>query len=271
MYNDDTKFSQGGEIMKKFKLLVATLLVGVLALGLAACGGVTADTTPADIKSQKVSEEQWRDAFAELMGTLICKDNFTFKMSMTTVMKEGETVLGSQTMAMTVKIAGGLGYTKEEDTTVTGSGETATTETETEEGYMEETTVDGKDVVYEYTYNETDKKWYKEESQDMESLSQTMLMMSSMLLSDAYYNMYEDFTYDDEAKAYVYVDEVKEGETVVSSTKTIIKIVGGKVVYIGTEEVDGTTAQSTQVMGIMICDVGNTKVELPAAELKTAA
>ncbi len=257
--------------MKKFKLLVATLLVGVLALGLAACGGVTADTNPADIKSQKVSEEQWRDAFADLTGTLICKDNFTMKISMDMTVKTGETVISSMTGSGLYQLAGKAYYGKMEMTSVTGSGETATTETDKEEGYMEEATVDGKDVVYEYTYNETDKKWYKEESQDMESLSEAMLMMSSMLLSESYAHMYEDFTYDDEAKAYVYVDEVKEGETVVSSTKTIIKIVGGKVVYIGTEEVDGTTAQSTQVMGIMICDVGNTKVELPAAELKTAA
>ncbi len=255
--------------MKKFKLLVATLLVGVLALGLAACGGLTYADDPVEVKSQKVNAEQWQEAFAKTVGLFACQDNYSMDFAMKMTGKEDNTVTHINETEFHVRLSDTTAYVSFYEAEKAPDSSIAL-DSDSETLYFEKAVVEGEDVFYVYARN-NESKWEKSEAQGMQNLAQVMeecpRPVASMYQSMAF--QYDKFTYDNEAKGYVWVEETKEGETVVATIKTTVKIIGGYVAYI---EVTQSSATMDGKLSMTLRNIGkNEKEELPQAELKTAA
>ena len=240
---------------RKWLVLLIAVLAALAALTLTACGFGTPtgdDKDPDgtggsqkeeidDLKSDRVSEAEWYDAFDKVFDTPARTANFTMD-------SEFLYRMGDETAEDAKKFlfAGGKIYAKVRYATEL--------ETRTDEEY--------------YEYNRSDGKWYRydrEESGDWvkavaeymdsdESLAQILEWDPS---SD---NDYADYTYNSSKGYYERSIEGEDGY----STDIVVKFKDGNLVYFSAEGTDG--ADEGHEVKFYFYDYGTTKVTLPTID-----
>ena len=236
-------------IVKRIQKAALLCASAVFAVALAACGNdkgaVVGDgaPNPNTVKSEQVaSAADWYKAF-DFSGMT----NASFKMTSTE--KEGSTTESSTEI---MKIDGSKVYT---EYTVTRSGSTQSGK----RYYSYESGVN-----YEYTYNESTRKWSREEGGN-EPYDYTRYIPSTVKSLAMSYNI---FTFDSKQSAYVYTVSSSDIDVPISgvdvsarySTSISVKIKNGKVAVIQQTDTDGS-ATSTDVYQLYA--VGSTSVTLP--------
>ena len=240
---------------RKWLVLLIAVLVALAVLTLTACGFGTPtgdDKDPDgtggsqkeeidDLKSDRVSEAEWYDAFDKVFDTPARTTNFTMDSEFLYRMGDETAEDAEKFLFADGKIYAKVRYTRE-------------SETRTYEGY--------------YEYNRSDGKWYyydREESGDWvravaeymdsdESLAQILEWDPS---SD---NDYADYTYNSSKGYYERSIEGEDGY----STDIVVKFKDGNLVYFSAEGTDG--ADEGHEVKFYFYDYGTTKVTLPTID-----
>ena len=213
-------------------------------------GDITGDTDPDDIVTQKMTEDEWKAAFAE--------SNFAnFSVSGTMSETEGTT---TDTSALEAKVDGKKQYSK----MTYGEGE----EKEVSESYVTEE--NGK--TYYYSYDKTTETWSRfESSHGASNPASTFLLFKDSFAS---------FTYDKEENAYT-ADSVVVTVSERSQTlkNVVIKFVDGKIAYLkmetdnmGSSSTGGEPAVvGTTTAAMTFFAYGTTTITLPTVAAEPAA
>lgn len=242
--------------MKKWvKAVLSAAMVGTFALGalaFASCG-VSEKTDPASLKSQKVTEETWSKAVEETSTAIKDTTNYSIKVFVdysTTVDEKTETI----SMEGVLKVSDTAIYSQIK---MSGTGDSDMDE----EGYIGfETKDDGFEV---FSYQKENEKWTKtsigvttttvKAYLDEEGLDMYFSSIYEGLLTQM--GAYADYEYSDEDKGYVASVDANG-----VSAKVVVKIVGGKLAYVGAES---SIKGASEKMGVLFFDIGTTKISLP--------
>lgn len=242
--------------MKKWvKAVLSAAMVGTFALGalaFASCG-VSEKTDPASLKSQKVTEETWSQAVEETSTAMKDTTNYSIKVFMESSRTVGEKT-ETQSMEGVLKVSDTAIYAQMK---TSGMGESDVDE----EGYFGfETKDDGFEV---FTYQKENEKWTKTSVgvtttvkaylEDKDGFNMYFSSICESLLTEI--GAYADFEYSDEDKGYV-----ASMEALGASAKVVVKFVGGKLAYVGTEM---SSERMSAKAGVLFFDIGTTKVSLP--------
>lgn len=214
--------------------LVTACVTVVMGLSLTACGND--GDSPANVKGEQVTAEQWEKAF-DFSGI----ENVTLKV--VEVSREGDEQMEKTTIQ---KYDGDKMHIHE---TAVGTDETGT-EKETEELFKAKE--NGK--IFYYEYDEDGKTWfrYADEYSDADEWG-----LASDYDFSTYAKNFEKFTYDKEKKGYTCTEE-RNGNT----STLLFKIDGGKLVY---AEMNNTEGKHSYSSSIEFYDAGKTSVTLPEA------
>ena len=238
---------------RKWLVLLIAVLVALAVLTLTACGFGTPtgdDKEPDgtggsqkeeidDLKSDRVSEAEWYDAFDKVFDTPARTANFTTDIEISYLEGDESMVDTEKYLFAGGKIYGRDRYTRE-------------SETETEEKY--------------YEYNREDGKWYRydrEESGDwvrsVVEYTDSDASAEDFVSTFSELEDYADYTYNS-TKGY-YEGSIEEDGV---SIDMIVKLKDGNLVYIGAEGTDGADEQAT--IKSYFYDYGTTKVTLPTID-----
>ena len=238
---------------RKWLVLLIAVLVALAVLTLTACGFGTPtgdDKDPDgtggsqkeeidDLKSDRVSEAEWYDAFDKVWTAPARTANFTTDIEISYLAGDETAENAEKFLFADGKIYGKNRYTE-------GS------QTETEEKY--------------YEYNREDGKWYRydrEESGDwvrsVVEYPDSDASAEDFVSTFSEWEDYADYTYNS-TKGY-YEGSIEEDEV---SIDIVVKFKDGNLVYIGAEGTDGADEQAT--VKSYFYDYGTTKVTLPTID-----
>ena len=238
---------------RKWLVLLIAVLVALAVLTLTACGFGTPtgdDKDPDgtggsqkeeidDLKSDRVSEAEWYDAFDKVWTAPARTANFTTDIEISYLAGDETAENAEKFLFADGKIYGKNRYTE-------GS------QTETEEKY--------------YEYNREDGKWYRydrEESGDwvrsVVEYTDSDASAEDFVSTFSEWEDYADYTYNS-TKGY-YEGSIEEDGV---SIDMIVKLKDGNLVYIGAEGTDGADEQAT--IKSYFYNYGTTKVTLPTID-----
>lgn len=227
---------------KQFGLVIPVMIVTIImGLSLAACGDKPTTTPPpSDVKSEQVTDAAaWKAAF-DFSGT----SNVTLE---TTDIDAGDGATG--TIETIYRFVGDKIYLKQTETIIGTEDEDGQ---ETQEVYYSNES----DAVYQIQYDDTDKKWYKSET-DVDYWPTIVNVLDDMF--NECKDGFADFRFDAEKDAYTATD---------AEWTYAVKIVNGKVsVFTATH---GSEEEKTEKT-VYIHDIGTTSVTLPSATVKQGA
>lgn len=252
---------------KKILSLMLASAIAASAFGMVACGGnddgndeITPNTNPDTIKSEQVADEAaWKAAFDYTDITSFSAKSVMRREENGKVYVQGESTL--KKTSDKYGIDGTYTSRKYDDETgdyVIENGEWVL-ETRPQKSFG--AVIDGKN--YEYEYNDTEKAWYREETEN-DVMQYAGLNFKER--KDAY-NGFAKFKFENGAYTASF-EEDSDNENISYVETYTIKIKNGKIVYFGyvneysdtdEDEPETKTAESS----IIVFDVGKTTVSLP--------